>query len=62
MLNEGYREGETPELKDLSFVVNFELPLQYARYKQTAQMMERPDGAVINLVAGKDQIEVLSGY
>lgn len=36
VLNEGYREGETPELKDLSFVINFELPLQYARYKHTA--------------------------
>ena len=55
VLNEGYKEGESPVLKDLSFVINFDLPQQYARYKETACMVELPEGAVINLVAHKEQ-------
>jgi len=49
-LNEGYKPNEEPELKELAFVINFDLPSSYARYKQTASMIDRQDGAVINLV------------
>lgn len=34
----------------MSFVVNFELPNTYNRYKQTASMVEMAEGAIINLV------------
>ena len=32
-LNDGYKQNEEPELKELAFVVNFDLPDTYARYK-----------------------------
>lgn len=49
-LYDGYNEGEAPDLKELSFVVNFELPTSYSKYKQTATMVSNPEGAVLNLV------------
>lgn len=51
MLNEGYKENEEPVFKDINYVINFDVPEHYSRYKQTATMIEHLEGAVINLVS-----------
>jgi len=51
VLNNGYNEGEAPVIRDVSYVINFDLPSAYSRYKETSSMIEKTDGAVINLVS-----------
>jgi len=50
LLNQGYPEGEEPELKDVNYVVNFDLPPSYNQYKATGSTITNPEGAIINLV------------
>ena len=62
-LNEGYNE-QAPVLKDLAFIVNFEVPDTYRRYKETGGQIDREDGAIINLVTAAEEKKngTLAGY
>ena len=50
-------------MKDISYVLNFDLPTSYSRYKETSCMVCN-DGAVINLVSNdkKEAQETLKMY
>jgi len=60
-LNDGYNEGQEPVLTDISYVVNFDVPNSYASYKKTGSMVERSEGAIINLVSHDDKKEEMLG-
>lgn len=51
-------------MKDLAFIVNFELPDTYRRYKENGGQIDREDGAIINLVTAAEEKKnsTLAGY
>lgn len=51
-----------PELKDISYVINFEMAKSYGRYKDTVTYVDREDGATITFVAGKDDQDTIAMY
>lgn len=55
LLNQGYKEEEKPVLKDLSYVVNFELPETYTTYRETGSQISVNEGAIINLVTPEEE-------
>jgi len=56
-MNEGYTET-APVLKDLSFIVNFEIPETYKRYKENGGQIDREEGAIINFVTPDEEKQV----
>ena len=54
-LNSGYTNDNAPVFKDLTFVVNFGLPEQYARYKETGGYIDKEEGAIINLITPAEE-------
>lgn len=59
MLHEGYQSR--PELKDISTVINFDMPLKFISYKENAQLVADEDGAVFSLVDPKADAELEAG-
>ena len=51
-------------MKDLAYIVNFELPGTYRRYKENGGQIDREDGAIINLVTAAEEKKngILAGY
>lgn len=62
ILSDGYGDKQLPELKEVSFVVNLEVPHSYTSYKQITQNVQRPDGSVINLISNKKDQDLLGQY
>lgn len=54
VLNDGYN-GEAPVLKELAFVLNFEVPDTYKRYKESGAQIQLEEGAVISLVTSDEE-------
>lgn len=53
-MNDSYA-GEAPVLKDISFIINFELPETYKRYKENGAQIEKEEGGIINLVTPDEE-------
>ena len=53
VLNEGYPEA--PVLKELNFIINFELPDSYKRYKENGGYIDVEEGAIISLVTPEEE-------
>lgn len=54
MLNDGYN-GEAPVLKELGFIIHFELPETYKKYKENGAQIDKEEGAIISLVTPDEE-------